>query len=234
MRNGIIGALFALGLTVIGASALAQDPEAGEVATTSTAGHASASGSSAGPAADGLRLYGGLHFGGGGNVKSMPESGSSSKASLAGLIGFQLGVDKVMHKYFALGGEFRLTSTALGNRPNGVNRSDVAVMLVDFNVKPRGRYEFTNIPLEVYGTMPLGLSIVNPKQNGADTKVNMNFGIGGGATYYFTDRIGVNAEMLGIFHWARDKVNVPFSNNDFTVRNRFGQFYMFLNAVYVL
>ncbi|MFT3925632.1 MAG: hypothetical protein QM778_24035 [Myxococcales bacterium] len=243
MRNGIIRSLFALGLTLTGASAQAQDPEAGEVSTsetttttvtTTSADTGGGSVSSGSTGAQGpLRLYGGLHFGGGGNVKVMPEEGDSDKADLAGLIGFQLGADYVMHQYFAIGGEFRLTSTAGGDRPDGVDRSDVAILLVDFDVKPRGRYQFGNIPLEVYGTLPLGLSIIAPKVEGADTKVNMNFGIGGGATYFFTDKIGVNAEMAGIFHWYRESIDTGFGN-DFTVRNRLGQFYMFLNFVYAL
>jgi len=242
MRNGIIRSLLAFGLTLTGASAQAQDPEAGEVAvettettTTTTAVSTDGGGSSAATGSRGpLRLYGGLHFGGGGNVKIMPEDGDSHKFDVGGLIGFQLGADYVMHKYFAIGGEFRLTSTAAGNRPDGVDRSDVALLLVDFDVKPRGRYEFSNIPLEVYGTMPLGLSILNPKQDGADTKVNMNFGIGGGATYFFTDHIGINSEILGIFHWVRDTQDNPLGGDSFTVRGRYGQFYMFVNAVYVL
>ena len=73
-----------------------------------------------------------------------------------------------------------------------------------------------------------------PKADEFDTKVDMNFGIGAGATYFFTEHIGVNSEMIGIFHWYRESDRICTDIGDATVRNRIGQFYWFINFVYVL
>ncbi len=234
MRNGIKHSLFALGLSLSALTAQAQDPEAGEVGVSestsvSTDGSARSTGSR-GP----LRVYGGFHIGGGGNTKTMRD-GNSAKTDMGFLGGLQGGVDYVIHPYVALGGEFRFTRTRVDidiptiNIP-GVPQIDVdkpKISILDFVFKPRGRYEFSNIPLEVYGTLPLGFDLVIPK-NG-DTKFNMNFGIGGGAMYFFTERMGVNTELTGIFHWYRSDGGPA---GDF--RNRIGQFYWFNNFVFVL
>jgi hypothetical protein len=143
------------------------------------------------------------------------------------LVGFQLGVDYVLHKYFAIGGEYRLTSTSL-DVPGNPDRP----LFIDFDVKPRGRYEFDNIPLELYGTLPVGLSVVAP-HNHADTKANANLGLGAGATYFFTSNMGVNTEIMGIFHWYHDTVDLGFGSTG-TIKERFGQFYWFANFVYAL
>lgn len=218
MSKRALSALFALALAFTAGSVQAQDPEAGEVSVSSSRS-SSASTGSRGP----TRVYGGIHLGGGGNVKIMPEDFDSIKTDMKFLVGFQGGLDHVIHKYVALGGEFRFTSTDFDARDRPI--------LVDLAFKPRGRYEFSNIPLELYGTLPLGFSIVAPRNEG-DTKFNMNFGIGAGAMYFFTEKLGINTELTGIFHWYRETAEV--AGLDFTVRNRFGQFYWFTNVVYVL
>lgn len=219
MSKRALSALFALALAFTG-SAQAQDPEAGEVSvSTRSSGRSSGGGQVPGP----TRIYGGIHIGGGGNVKAMPERGPSGKSSAHFLVGFQGGLDHIIHEYVALGGEFRFTSTDLDLRDRA--------LLVDFTFKPRGRYAFSNIPLEVYGTLPLGFSVF-ALRNEADAKFNMNFGIGAGAMYFFTDRLGINAEMTGLFHWRRD--TAPGFIDDITIRSRLGQFYWFTNVVYAL
>lgn len=223
MSKRALSALFALALAFTAGSVQAQDPEAGEVSVSSSRSSSARSSStgSRGP----TRVYGGIHLGGGGNLKVMPEDFDSDKVDMKFLVGFQGGLDHVIHQYVALGGEFRFTST-------DIKYADERPILVDFTFKPRGRYEFSNIPLEVYGTLPLGFSVVAPRNDG-DTKFNMNFGIGAGAMYFFTEKLGINAELTGIFHWFRQTYDGPL-NTDFTVRNRMGQFYWFTNVVYVL
>lgn len=238
MRNGIIPSLIALGLTLGSAAAQAQDPEAGEVAaettvTTTSVGTTSARSASTGSRGP-LRVYGGFHLGGGGNLKAMPDVGDSEKTDMGFLGGLQGGVDYVIHPYVALGGEFRFTRTRLDlDLPDvpGVEVEEPKFTMLDFVFKPRGRYEFSNIPLEVYGTLPLGFDFVIPSSDNADTKFNMNLGIGAGASYFFTERMGVNTELLGIFHWFRQ--DSGFDNVDDT-RFRVGQFYWLSNFVYVL
>jgi hypothetical protein len=218
MGRWTIRALALIALALSG-TAQAQDPEAGDVSVTAEGSAGGASTGARGP----MRVYGGLHLGGGGSWVSKVD-GNRGETSLGFLIGFQGGLDYVMHQYFALGGEFRLTST----KPSWGFGDPDRMILVDLTAKPRGRYEFASIPLEVYGTLPLGFSIVAPRNN-LDTKFNMNFGIGGGATYFFTEKMGINSEMIGIFHWFRQ--DLPL---DLTSRNRLGQFYLFANFVYVL
>lgn len=215
-------ALVALALS---GTAQAQDPEAGDV---SVAADVSAGGASVG-ARGPMRVYGGLHLGGGGNVVTkIKDSDFDGDGDMGFLIGFQGGLDYVLHRFFAIGGEFRLTSSKFADMPGDPDRP----IFVDFTAKPRGRYEFSSIPLEVYGMLPIGFSIVAPR-NDMDTKFNMNFGLGAGATYFFTERMGINSEMAGIFHWFRQDVVIPFVG-DTTSRNRTGQFYLFVNFVYVL
>jgi hypothetical protein len=182
-----------------------------------------------------LRVYGGFHIGGGGNQKSMRD-GDSEKLDMGFLGGLQGGVDYVIHPYVALGGEFRFTRTRLDlDIPDfgfiDDEDENPKFSILDFVFKPRGRYEFSNIPLEVYGTTPVGFDVLIPSADNADTKFNMNLGIGAGAIYFFTERMGVNTEMTGIFHWYR----IDSGNDDIDdLRNRIGQFYWFNNFVYVL
>jgi hypothetical protein len=217
----MICALFAaMGLALAGpSSGQAQDAaqESGEVSTSSSSG-GSYGASARGP----LRVYGGFHFGGGGHVRTKVDTNGASfshKDGMAGLIGFQGGLEYVLHRYFSLGYEMRFTSTKASNQ-NGGDRT----LLWDFlTVKPKGRYEFSNIPLEVYGTLPVGIDLFAPR-NGVDKRVNANFGFGGGATYFFTEKMGANFEILGLWHW--------WHKDD--VKLRVGQPYFFLNFVYAL
>lgn len=103
------------------------------------------------------RVYAGLHLGGIGKSKCS-QKGYSENDNMASLRGFQGGADVVLHKYFAVGGEYRFTSTQFED----AEKDDDRVLLVDFALKPRGRYRLPNIPLEVYGTMPFGASVVAP------------------------------------------------------------------------
>jgi hypothetical protein len=225
MRKGIIRALFAVAALALATPSLgaAQDAaqESGEISTTSSSGGGSSRSGTYGP----LRVYGGIHFGGGGNLRGK-INGHSDSIGMKGLFGGQFGGEYELHKYVLLGAEMRFTTTK-------ADHADDRTFLWDiFSIKPKGRYMFSSIPLEVYGTTPFGLSLVAPHNN-LDTKVNAHFGLGGGATYFFTDKMGVNAEILGMWHWFREKVP-SFAGSDDHIRYRIGQFYMFLNFVYAL
>lgn len=234
MSKGIFSALFTAVWALAGAAS-AQDlaaQETGAVETSTTTVHSDAPGG--GTISPGkLRILGGLHFGGGGDIRFDPEGGGgTTEDSLAAHVGLQAGVDYVLMDYFALGGELRATFWNSKDFADGdLGRST----FVDINVKPRGRYAF-DFPLEVYGMLPLGLSIaaINDDWN-ADGGAGFNFGFGGGATYFFTDKIGVNSEMAAIWHWfgAEYDLPLPFGGTaDAAVRT--AQFYMFLNFVYAL
>ena len=232
MSMRTLAALVVTAACALASPALAQEQETGAVSASASASGPRASSSRGGRNPGKLRIHGGLHFGGGGEWESDPEGTTIDiQADLDPQVGLQAGAEYILWEYLALGGEIRLTwfktddDEALGD----ADRS----MFFDLNVKPRGRYAFNSIPLEVYGTMPLGLSVaaINddlPMDGGA----GFNLGFGGGATYFFTSLIGVNAELLGVWHWFDADYENAFGNVD--TDNRTAQFYFLLNAVFAL
>jgi Outer membrane protein beta-barrel domain len=147
-----------------------------------------------------LRFFGGFRLGVGGQFVNMDGPGNFDAKATPGL---QAGVDYVVMDYFAIGGETRL------NWVKDEDQDD-RTMLWDLVVKPRGRYQFNNLPLELYGTLPVGLSVANYPN---DTVVEVDGGAGatvgllGGANYFFTDHMGINAELGAMFHWIHGSVD---------------------------
>ena len=142
-----------------------------------------------------LRLYGGFNVAVGGEVKieDYPFGGLDSDPT----VGLQLGADYVLHKYFSLGGEMRF----LWFKADGWNDR---TLLWDLVVKPRGRYAFDNIPLELYGALPIGLTVPSdidlPGAGEVNGKAGFTVGLLAGANWFFTQHLGVNAEMGWQFH----------------------------------
>lgn len=137
-----------------------------------------------------LRFYGGFSVAVGGEIHDDDDDDSS--INLDPTVGLQGGVEFVVMDYFSIGGEMRF----LFPKPDGQAGRD---FLWDLVVKPRGRYEFSNLPLEVYGALPIGLTV--PGLDGPEEgKVGWNIGLVAGATYFFTENIGVNTEMGWLFH----------------------------------
>jgi hypothetical protein len=178
--------------------AAAQDQEAGDVrvdlpprkvAPREETFRSRASVGSPGP----LRVYGGFSLAVGGDLQTDGGPfGFNGSASLDPTVGLQGGVDYVLHDYFSIGGEMRFLwfkTDGLGDRN----------FLWDLDVKPRGRYAFNNIPLEVYGALPLGLT-VSGFDGEAEGKAGFNIGLLAGANYWFTEHIAVNAEIGWVFH----------------------------------
>lgn len=222
----------AFGLVCVSVSASAQDEavqETGEVELSSADMDGAAAGS-AGP----LRFYGGFRIGFGGEVENDPDGGTSSDDDLLATPGLQLGADYVLMDYFAAGAELRFGWTNSDFRDdNDVGRD----LFVDIDVKPRGRYQLSNIPLEVYATLPLGLTLIATNDDTEDLTggnelsqgPGFNLGIGGGATYFFSDHLGVNAEMAYLLYWWGAEVDNG-GESDLSA----GQFTLFFNAVYAL
>lgn len=231
---GALSALFAASVCALSGTALAQDAdqETGEVTVSADSSGASSSGLGRSSGAVGpLRINAGLHLGLGGSLVTDPDGpGGDFDDDMLVTPGLQAGADYVVMDYFSIGGELRLSwFNTDGGDDADVDRS----MFFDLDVKPKGRYAFNNIPLEVYGTLPMGLSVAALNDDtGADGGAGFNLGFGPGATYFFTDRIGINTEMLGVFHWFGSSVDSQFGSAE--ASNRTGQFYWFINGVFAI
>jgi hypothetical protein len=140
-----------------------------------------------------LRVYGGFGLAvGGGLTRTESVAGFNGTADLDPTVGLQFGADYVLHKYFSIGGETRF----LWWKPDGAADRN---FLWDLDVKPRGRYAFGNIPLEVYGALPIGLSVAGlsgEPEGGA----GFNVGLVGGANWFFNSKMAINAEIGWQFH----------------------------------
>lgn len=229
MSMRTLGALVVTAACALASPASAQDQETGAVTVSASASgpRVGSSRSGGGSHAGNLRIFGGLHFGGGGELEIDP---GNTDWDLDPHVGIQAGVDYVLMQYFALGGELRLTWW----KPEDVGPYDIdRSMFFDLNVKPRGRYEFNSIPLELYGTLPMGLTIAALNDDmGMDGGAGFNLGFGGGATYFFTSMIGLNVELLGVWHWFDGEDETPVGDVD--TDNAMAQCYVFLNAVFAL
>jgi hypothetical protein len=181
------------------------------------------------------RILAGLHFGFGGELSTDVDTGfglvTGNDPDLEPTIGLQAGVDYLLMEYFAIGGELRLSWWKPERNITPGSQSDPdRSMYVDINVKPRGRYTFSNIPLELYGTLPFGLSFAAISDDvPMDGGPGFNLGFGGGLTYFFTPRVGINTEILGVWHWFDGELDVGPDTD-----NRTAQFYWMLNAVFAI
>ncbi len=181
-----------------------------------------------------LRILAGLHFGFGGEFQVELSNAillASTEPDLDPTIGIQAGLDYVLMKYFALGAELRLSWWKPERNIVALQDDPGRSLFVDIDIKPRGRYEFSNIPLEVYGTLPLGLSIASINDDiRMDGGAGFNLGFGVGATYFVTSRFGFNTELLGVWHWFDGEFDLGNTDTD----NRTAQFYWMLNGVFAI
>lgn len=179
-----------------------------------------------------LRLYGGLWLGFGGEMESDLDGplGISFQGDddLITTVGGQLGLDFVALKYLAFGAEFRFGgfNSETGD-DDGLDRSK----LIDIDFKPRLRFPARRVPLEIYLTVPIGLTIARLSDDlfpnvDLDEKVGWNLGVGGGITYFVLRRFGLNLEPIWLMH--RFKVDVPV---DFEADVALRQFSLLFNAV---
>ena len=233
--------LFAFALCMSGTvTAMAQDDatqEEGVVELSSeTSAEVGADGSSVnarGP----LSFYAGFRLGVGGDITVDPDGGDEFDDDLLATPGLQFGADYVIWDYVAVAGELRLSWFNSDARDDADIGRDTFIDLV---VKPRGRYSFSNIPLEVYGMLPMGVTFIATNgdyEDAVDADYSQgpgfNLGIGGGATYFFTDHLGVNAEMQYLMYWFGSEAEIGGTKAE--ASNFLGQFSLFaINAVYAL
>jgi tetratricopeptide (TPR) repeat protein len=153
-----------------------------------------------------VRLYGGLRLAVGG---TRDWANSSEESDLKNAVGVQLGTTYVFPAlpYLALGGEVRFGAIKV----KGV---DDRKKIWDFALKPRVRYDLKTLPLEIYAALPVGLSVL-----GDD--VGANLGILGGVGHFFTDQVGVSAEMGWQMHW------ISADKDKGELKQRYGQWTLF-------
>jgi hypothetical protein len=174
-----------------------------------------------------LRVYGGFSVAVGGDWQGESEGRFGFDREYAydldPTLGLQGGVEYVVMDYFSIGGEMRFLF------PKVDGESD-RHFLWDISVKPKGRYAFDNMPLEVYGAFPLGLTV--PGIDGpAEGTVGFNLGLVGGATWWFNENMGVNAELGWVFH----KFGVEYDDDDSEIDVKMNQFLLLCpNFVYAL
>lgn len=164
------------------------------------------------------RLYGGLWLGFGGDADW--DAPGNNVGDLETTVGGQVGLEQVLARYFSLGAEVRFGSV----KWKASDRSK----LIDINLKPRLRFPLRNTPLELYATVPVGLTIPRLAElddDNLDGKVGWNWGVGAGLHVLLTDHFGLNVEPIWMQHHF--KVDGPGSDDAFKVK----QFSLLLNAV---
>jgi hypothetical protein len=150
------------------------------------------------PVAGPLRVYGGLRLGVGGGIKPVSPA-ADVIATSPSTPTIQVGAEYLMHKYFGLGLETRLSWARSRD-------TDDRLMLWDLVLKPRSNYQLTSKPVELYAALPVGLSISNwPDEYGSTGKAGATLGLSGGANYFFNSHMGLNMEMGWLWHWIRDE-----------------------------
>jgi hypothetical protein len=179
-----------------------------------------------------LRILAGAHFGIAGELE--PERNGSyfdNGADLATTYGGHFGVDAVVFRFFAIGGEARFSAwNTEAAEARDVRRS----FMLDFDVKPRLRFAVARERMEFYFSTPLGLSVpilsrdINDDGR-LDGKPGFNLGIGGGFTFFITHHFGLNVEPMYVMRWFAVE---PPLGNDIDLRMR--QFTLFTNAVIAL
>jgi hypothetical protein len=175
---------------------------------------------------------GGAHFGIAGDLKPDRDGGPfDNGADLATTYGGHFGVDAVVFRFFAIGGEARFSAFNTEDADaRGIHRS----FLLDFDVKPRLRFAFARERMEFYFSTPLGLTVPilssDIDANGRiDGKPGFNLGVGGGFTFFITQHFGLNVEPMYVMRWFG--VEGP-GGNDIDLLMR--QFTLFTNAVIAL
>ncbi len=185
-----------------------------------------------------LRLYGGLRFGVAGEAEFEADNGASADEDLLTTFGGQVGLDYLLMEHLALGGELRLAGV------NTEPRDDLDVgrdLIIDIVLKPRVRFALSEA-FEIYGTLPFGLTLISTNDDLSSSVVDtsqgpgFNLGVGGGVTYLFTDRVGINFEMAYLMYWygQTTEATVLGRTGKREIDVSWGQFTLFANLVFAL
>jgi hypothetical protein len=175
-----------------------------------------------------FQLYGGFRVGVGGSITESGEEDDSEyeeDTDLENTIGFQAGATYAL-PFFALGGEVRLNAMKIDGLSDRLK-------IWDFAFKPRARFELPTLPLEVYGALPVGLSVLQESEsesNYVEKDLGANLGIMFGATYYVSEKVGINAEMGWQMHFFKNEEEDDYSDST-TYKTRVGQWTLLSTSI---
>jgi hypothetical protein len=170
---------------------------------------------------DRTRIYGGLWLGFGGDIE---VDGLGDVGDLGKTIGGQAGVDVLVLRYLSLGGEVRVGGFDVGN-------FDDRSRLIDLDFKPRLRLPLGRSPVELYATVPVGLTIprlADVDGRGVDENIGWNVGVGGGANLWVTHNFGLNVEPIWLVH------HFGTDGTDGEGNVKIKQFSIMLNALFAI
>lgn len=189
-----------------------------------------------------FQVYGGFLSGFGGKTKatgsymgmSLADLGltdSDTQHKLATTLGFQLGGSYVW-RFLGIGPELRMSWLKIKPDATLDTSGQDRDKLIDLLIKPRGRYRFNALPLEIYLAVPVGLSIPRfQKSEGTSFRVGPTVGMLAGATYFFLRHLGANLELGGQWHWVGAKITDAQLDGEINAKLRYSQFHLHINAV---
>jgi hypothetical protein len=153
----------------------------------------------------GVRLHAGMRFGLGGKWSADYDDGwlGKDERDLGGTFGFQVGASQFW-RYVGIGGELRVNMFKVDAVSDRLKTLDLVAL-------PRGGYRLETLPLEFYGALPIGMSVplfdddvsiecACGSPQAADFKVGMTIGAVAGASYFFSDHVGINVEVGWLMH----------------------------------
>jgi hypothetical protein len=178
-----------------------------------------------------IALNAGVHLGMGGTER-IDRSGLDSDSDMVATIGMQIGGEYVLHKYFAAGGELRLSGI---NTETDADADVGRDMLTDIMLRPRGRYVIESIGLETYAALPFGISFpnINDDKSG-DASVGFALGMDFGVNYFFTEHWGLGSSIGWLWHWFGVEQTSLSTGDKYDLSLRTSQFTWFLSALYML
>ncbi len=154
--------------------------------------------------------------------------GDSVHKSMDPSWGAMVHYDTGVQKYLALGG--RLTFGGFINT-QAANDDWSRNLLLNLDLAPRLRFAIPGKPVEIYGVVPFGLSLLFPSsdwhdQNNLDldTGVTWNVAIMGGADFDLSDNLGVFVEAGWTYQnvaWSGKTTN---GGSDVSLDGSYGQF----------
>jgi hypothetical protein len=139
------------------------------------------------------------------DIEDVPDDRDPDSSDLDPSYGFHAGVEVPLHQYFTLGGEFAM---AFWNTEDA--NDDDADRQKQIDVLARPKLRISPIEgLELYGVVPVGFTYYVPgsdltrEQGGVSIKIDggPGFAVGAaaGATLFFTEHFGLNAELGYLF-----------------------------------